>query len=203
MSAKISVRQSVKFSITEANIPVVFHTFTGFDLDGEHVAIQFEGHKGKSSTPLIRVHSECLTGDIFKSRRCDCGKQLDEAIELLAANGGYLLYLRQEGRGIGLYNKLDSYKLQDSGFDTFEANIKLGFEEDLRNFDIAAQMLLALGVNKVELLTNNKEKERSLTENGIEVVSVIPTMRYQCADNARYLEAKASKNHKFGQLAQF
>ena len=117
----------------------------------------------------MRLHSECLTGDVFGSQRCDCGPQLREAVERIATAGGFLLYLRQEGRGIGLYAKLDAYALQDDGLDTYDANLALGFGADERDYTVAAQMLLALGVRRVALLTNNPDKVHQLERLGIEV----------------------------------
>ena len=119
--------------------------------------------------PLVRPHSECLTGDVFGSQRCDCGAQLREAVERIAEAGGYLLYLRQEGRGIGLYSKLDAYLLQDAGLDTYEANLALGHAEDERDYTSAAQMLAALDVNTVALLSNNPDKAAQLTRLGVTV----------------------------------
>ena len=116
----------------------------------------------RGPAPLVRPHSECLTGDVFGSQRCDCGPQLREAVERIADSGGFLLYLRQEGRGIGLYAKLDAYALQDTGLDTYEANLALGHGEDERSYLVAAQMLHALGVSRVALLSNNPDKARQL-----------------------------------------
>jgi GTP cyclohydrolase II len=130
-----------------------------FGLGDRAAALPSGGH---ASLPLIRPHSECLTGDVFGSQRCDCGPQLREAVERIAAAGGYLLYLRQEGRGIGLYPKLEAYALQDAGLDTYEANLALGHGEDERSYLAAAQMLLALQVSRVALLSNNPEKARQL-----------------------------------------
>lgn len=141
--------------------------------------------------PLIRPHSECLTGDVFGSRRCDCGPQLREAVERIADVGGYLLYLRQEGRGIGLYSKLEAYALQDDGADTYEANLALGHEEDERSYLAAAQMLHALGATTVALLTNNPDKALQLRSCGVTVVEQVPTGVYVSDANQRYLEAKA------------
>ena len=119
--------------------------------------------------PLVRPHSECLTGDVFGSERCDCGPQLREAVERIAAEGGFLLYLRQEGRGIGLYAKLDAYALQDAGLDTYEANVAIGRGEDERDYTVAAQMLRALGVDRIRLLSNNPDKAAQLDGLGVRV----------------------------------
>jgi len=162
---------------------------------GEHVALVFPPTDAKT-TPLVRLHSECLTGDVFGSAHCDCGDQLGEAKKKLAAEGGILIYLRQEGRGIGLYNKLRAYELQRRrGMDTFAANRHLGFADDPRNFRVAAQMLAALGVSEVKLLTNNPEKAVSLKSNGIEVAQIVPTGRYEKAANKDYLETKRRHGH--------
>jgi GTP cyclohydrolase II len=143
--------------------------------------------------PLIRPHSECLTGDVFGSQRCDCGPQLREAVERIAEAGGYLLYLRQEGRGIGLYPKLEAYALQDAGIDTYDANLALGHEEDERSYVVAAQMLAALGVSRMALLSNNPDKARQLRSYGVTVVEQVPTGVYVSASNHRYLETKARR----------
>src|SRR3954466_872019 len=143
--------------------------------------------------PLIRVHSECLTGDVFGSLRCDCGAQLREAVERIADAGGYLLYLRQEGRGIGLYSKLEAYALQDTGVDTYEANVALGHGEDERSYLVAAQMLRALGVSRVALLSNNPDKARQLRRFGVTVTARVPTAVHLSAANARYLVTKARR----------
>jgi GTP cyclohydrolase II len=143
--------------------------------------------------PLIRPHSECLTGDVFGSERCDCGRQLREAVERIAVAGGYLLYLRQEGRGIGLYSKLAAYALQDAGADTYEANLALGHAEDERSYLAAAQMLHALGASRVALLSNNPDKARQLQSWGVTVVEQVPTGVYLSDANQRYLETKARR----------
>lgn len=140
--------------------------------------------------PLVRPHSECLTGDVFGSERCDCGPQLREAVERIADEGGFLLYLRQEGRGIGLYAKLDAYALQDAGLDTYEANVALGRGEDERDYTVAAQMLQAVGVHSIRLLSNNPDKARQLDALGIGVTEHVPTGVHVSAANTRYLEAK-------------
>ncbi len=142
--------------------------------------------------PLVRPHSECLTGDVFGSQRCDCGPQLREAAERITEQGGFLLYLRQEGRGIGLYAKLDAYALQDTGLDTYEANVALGHGEDERDYTVAAQMLHAVGADRIRLLSNNPDKALQLDTLGIEVTQQIPTGVHVSAANVRYLRAKAS-----------
>jgi GTP cyclohydrolase II len=143
--------------------------------------------------PLVRPHSECLTGDVFGSQRCDCGPQLREAVERIADSGGFLLYLRQEGRGIGLYAKLDAYTLQDTGLDTYEANLALGHGEDERSYLVAAQMLQALGVSRIDLLSNNPDKARQLRRFGVTVAARVPTGVHLSAANTRYLVTKARR----------
>src|ERR1700758_4791354 len=145
------------------------------------------------AVPLVRPHSECLTGDVFGSQRCDCGAQLREAVERIAEAGGYLLYLRQEGRGIGLYSKLEAYALQDDGIDTYDANLALGHDEDERSYVAAAQMLHALGASRIALLSNNPDKARQLHSSGVTVVEQVPTGVYVSAANRRYLETKAGR----------
>ena len=153
--------------------------------------------------PLTRPHSECLTGDVFGSQRCDCGPQLREAVERIADAGGYLLYLRQEGRGIGLYSKLEAYALQEDGVDTYDANLALGHEEDERSYVAAAQMLDALGVTRIVLLSNNPEKARQLRAFGVTVVEQVPTGVYLSAANHRYLETKARRGRHTLELPGF
>jgi GTP cyclohydrolase II len=146
-----------------------------------------------ATAPLVRPHSECLTGDVFGSRRCDCGAQLREAVERIAGSGGYVLYLRQEGRGIGLYNKLDAYVLQDEGLDTYEANLALGHAADERDYTVAAQMLTALGESSVRLLTNNPDKVAGLSALGVTVLDQVPTHVHRSPANIGYLATKASR----------
>jgi GTP cyclohydrolase II len=165
-------------------------TFTGLADRREHVAIAV-GEPSATAAPLVRVHSECLTGDVLGSQRCDCGAQLREAVELIAETGGYLLYMRQEGRGIGLYAKIDAYALQDTGLDTYEANLALGHGEDERDYTAAAQMLHALGVPNIRLLSNNLDKARQLQRCGVTVSEQLPTGVHLSAANTRYLAAKA------------
>lgn len=147
----------------------------------------------EAPVPLVRPHSECLTGDVFGSQRCDCGAQLREAVERIADSGGFLLYLRQEGRGIGLYAKLDAYALQDAGLDTYEANLALGHREDERSYLVAAQMLHALGVLRIALLSNNPDKARQLHRYGVTVTARVPTGVHLSASNASYLATKARR----------
>jgi GTP cyclohydrolase II len=152
--------------------------------------------------PLVRPHSECLTGDVFGSARCDCGPQLAEAVRRISATGGYLLYLRQEGRGIGLYNKLDAYALQDRGMDTYEANAALGLPEDGRDYTAAAQMLRALGIDTLDLLSHNPDKAGHLDGLGITVGTRVPTGVFTTAHNVRYLRAKAVRTRHTLPLAE-
>jgi GTP cyclohydrolase II len=174
-----------------------FVSFHGLNDDKEHIALVFKAVDATQDVPLVRLHSECLTGDIFHSARCDCGKQLDEAVEIMAKQGGIILYLRQEGRGIGLYNKLDAYKLQDTGMDTFAANRALGFDDDLRDFSVAVQMLEALGVDEIDLLTNNLEKVKTIEEQGVVVRNQKSTGVFYNRHNGHYLQAKAEiANHQ-------
>ncbi|GAA2580445.1 GTP cyclohydrolase II [Winogradskya consettensis] len=167
------------------------HTFNGLADGKEHLALAL-GSPDPDSVPLVRPHSECMTGDVFGSERCDCGPQLREAVERITQTGGYLLYLRQEGRGIGLYAKLDAYALQDSGLDTYEANVALGRGEDERDYTAAAQMLLALGTEKIRLLSNNPDKATQLQAYGVEVKERIPTGVHLSPANRRYLATKAT-----------
>ncbi|MEX1247745.1 MAG: GTP cyclohydrolase II [Anaerolineales bacterium] len=159
----------------------------------EHIALVM----GDLQTPqpvLVRVHSECLTGEIFSSRRCDCGEQLVRSLQLISQAGrGVLLYMRQEGRGIGLADKLRAYNLQDGGMDTVEANLALGHQADARHYDSAALMLKDLGVTKIALLTNNPNKIEELQKLGIEVVERIPLEGEVTLENERYLLTKASR----------
>jgi 3,4-dihydroxy 2-butanone 4-phosphate synthase / GTP cyclohydrolase II len=156
-----------------------------------HLALWTGGLEG---SVLVRVHSECLTGDLLGSLRCDCGPQLDLALERLAAEGsGVLLYLRQEGRGIGLINKLRTYAIQDRGFDTVEANEQIGFGADLRDYNLAAEMLVDLGVSTIRLLTNNPQKVRGLKKHGISVEARVPLVVESCSENKSYLDVKRKK----------
>ncbi|MDA9555896.1 GTP cyclohydrolase II [Vibrio sp.] len=176
----------------QSHIDAEIVSFNGLKTDNEHVAIIFKKADMEKSAPIVRMHSECLTGDVFHSSRCDCGEQLDETIELMGKQGGILLYLRQEGRGIGLYNKIDAYKLQSEGMNTYEANNHLGFPDDLRDFTEAAQMLNALGITTVRLVTNNPRKIRELTSHGIKIDKVLNTSAHIKQGNESYLAAKVA-----------
>jgi 3,4-dihydroxy 2-butanone 4-phosphate synthase/GTP cyclohydrolase II len=143
---------------------------------------------------LVRVHSECMTGDLLGSLRCDCGPQLDRALARLAQEGsGVLLYMRQEGRGIGLINKLRTYSIQDKGFDTVEANEQIGFKADLRDYSLAAQILVDLGISTIRLLTNNPRKVRGLKKHGIRIAERVPLVIEACSENSAYLDVKQKK----------
>src|SRR3954467_11527887 len=176
--------------------PTRVFTFDGLVDGQEHLAFGLGDRAAAVTsstpgcTPLIRPHSECLTGDVFGSQRCDCGPQLRESVERIAEVGGYLLYLRQEGRGIGLYAKLDAYGLQDAGLDTYQANVALGRGEDERDYTAAAQMLLAVGVGQIRLLSNHPDKASQLEQLGVEITDHVPTGVHLSAANARYLVAK-------------
>ncbi|AIW18549.1 MULTISPECIES: GTP cyclohydrolase II [Vibrio] len=187
------VRARVDFKVGKnSDIEAELLSFKGLKTDKEHVAIIFKQADKTQSSPLVRLHSECLTGDVFHSSRCDCGEQLDETINKMGESGGIILYLRQEGRGIGLYNKIDAYKLQSEGLNTYEANNHLGFGDDLRDFTEAAQMLKALDVNKIRLITNNPKKIRELKEHGVEIEDTVNTSAHIKDGNEGYLKAKVS-----------
>jgi GTP cyclohydrolase II len=176
-------------------------TFEGLVDGREHLALglgscaRTPAREETSRPTLVRLHSECLTGDVLGSQRCDCGPQLREAVGRLDRAGGYLLYLRQEGRGIGLYAKLDAYQLQSQGLDTYAANVALGYGADERDYTAAAQMLLALGLPTVRLLSNNPDKVRQLRQRGITVAEQLPTGVHVSPANARYLATKAAGGH--------
>ena len=180
-------------------------TFDGLVDGREHLALALGDRvtspdlpDGTLATPLVRLHSECLTGDVFGSQRCDCGPQMREAVERITEAGGYLLYLRQEGRGIGLYGKLDAYALQDVGLDTYEANLALGFRADARDYTAAAQMIHALGIPGVALLSNNPDKADQLARHGVPVRRRVSTGIHRNPANARYLATKALRGaHAF------
>jgi 3,4-dihydroxy 2-butanone 4-phosphate synthase/GTP cyclohydrolase II len=162
--------------------------------DGAHHLALVRGTIDPKKPVLVRVHSECLTGDVFASRRCDCGSQLHQALRQIAEHGsGVLVYMRQEGRGIGLPAKIHAYKLQEEGLDTVEANRRLGFPMDLREYGLGAQILSDLGVRRIHLLTNNPRKMVGLSGHGLEIVDRVPIKSSPHRDNARYLRTKKRK----------
>jgi 3,4-dihydroxy 2-butanone 4-phosphate synthase/GTP cyclohydrolase II len=182
----------------EAALPTDYGEFKAIvfenDVDSlEHLAL-VKGEISPDKPVLVRVHSECMTGDVFGSRRCDCGGQLHRAMEMIETEGaGILLYMRQEGRGIGLVNKLKAYVLQDQGKDTVEANIALGFKADLRDYGIGAQILVDLGVKQIRLMTNNPKKLIGLEGYGMQVVERVPIQVEPTKSNIKYLKAKREK----------
>jgi 3,4-dihydroxy 2-butanone 4-phosphate synthase/GTP cyclohydrolase II len=186
----------------EALLPTKFGDFSIYGYSNifdnkEHVAI-IKGDLKSNETPMVRIHSECLTGDVFHSLRCDCGEQLEFAMQLIEDAGcGVIIYLRQEGRGIGLINKLQAYKLQQDGYDTFDANIELGFDADMRTYVIAAQILKDLELSQINLCTNNPAKITELETYGIQVVKRIPIKMLENSQNKKYLD---TKKIKFGHL---
>jgi GTP cyclohydrolase II len=193
---RTAVRVPMRFPEGVATVADI-HTFDGLVDGKEHLLLGLGDWRGAiertragGEPPLVRLHSECLTGDVFGSQRCDCGPQLHEAVDRIAREGGFLLYLRQEGRGIGLYAKLDAYALQDAGLDTYEANVALGHGEDERDYAAAAQMLQALGVDRVRLLSNNPDKAAQLEALRVRVAEKVPTGVHVSPANARYLAAK-------------
>lgn len=189
----------VKIEAT-AKLPTKFGKFTIFafcnDVDGkEHVALVKGGVKGKPLVPL-RIHSECLTGDAFHSLRCDCNAQLEAALRKIAKMPcGVVLYMRQEGRGIGLANKIRAYALQDKGMDTVEANEALGFPSDMRDYVVAASMVRQLGIKSIALITNNPDKIMDLVAHGVNVVKRIPHEFGKTKFNEKYLKVKKRKMH--------
>lgn len=190
--------ESIARYVTEAELPTKHGVFkvVGFEhktTGKEHVALVM-GDINDGEPCLVRVHSECLTGDVFGSLRCDCGEQLNEAMRRIAEEGrGVLIYLRQEGRGIGLINKLKAYKLQEKGLDTVEANEALGFAPDLREYEIGAEILAHLGIKKIKLMTNNPDKIEQLERYGIEISERIPIEMNHNERNLFYMTTKAEK----------
>ena len=189
--------------VAETSLPTPFGDMTiiGYRADhdpAEHVAV-VRGPIEPDRPVLVRVHDQCLTGDVFGSYRCDCGEQKDRALRMIGKEGGVLLYMRQEGRGIGLHNKLRAYELQEQGLDTVDANLALGFPADRRDYGIGMQILVDLGVRKMRLLTNNPRKRAGLEAYGLEVVERIPLETKPNPHNARYL---ATKRTRMGHLLE-
>jgi GTP cyclohydrolase II len=196
---RTQVMLPLRFADGYATTARVF-SFNGLADGREHLAFGLGDRAGAHTTnsqhgpaPLVRPHSECLTGDVFGSQRCDCGPQMREAVQRIADAGGFLLYLRQEGRGIGLYAKIDAYALQDAGLDTYEANLALGHAADERDYTVAAQMLHALGLPRVALLSNNPDKAAQLGRLGVTVTARVPTGVHVSAANLGYLATKARR----------
>lgn len=193
-------------TISEAKLPTKYGEFKiiGYEnaIDGDsHVALIKGDISSEAGAPLVRIHSQCLTGDVFASSRCDCGDQLHEAMKKIESEGrGIILYMNQEGRGIGLLNKLKAYKLQDEGMDTVEANLALGFPDDMREYWICAQILKNLGVKKINLMTNNPRKINSISKYGIEVANRISIQSPANNNNEFYLKTKKAK---LGHLLNF
>ena len=191
--------------VAQARIPTVHGEFTAYAYrsgvdPAEHIAMVI-GDIKRDEAVLVRVHSECLTGDVFGSLRCDCGDQAEQALKQIGeAGAGVFLYMRQEGRGIGLVNKLKAYQLQDEGLDTVEANEKLGFQMDLRHYGVGAQILADVGVGKFKILTNNPKKTIGLKGYGLEIVEQLPLEIEPNAENKTYLE---TKKRRMGHLLEF
>ena len=184
--------------ISSAILPTKYGTFKieGYRnlIDGKEAVALIKGDINKDETPLVRIHSQCITGDGFASKRCDCGNQLHTAMELIEKNGyGIILYMFQEGRGIGLLNKIKAYKLQDQGYDTVQANIMLGFKDDERDYSFGAFILRQLGVNSLKLLTNNPRKSEGLKDFGINILERVPMNCGIDEENIGYMKTKKDK----------
>lgn len=193
----LSSRKPKADIVADAELPTKFgnfriRAFVDPITNKEH-ALLYTG-ENSGSTPLVRIHSECLTGDAFGSLKCDCGPQLEAAMEEIQQHGcGAIVYLRQEGRNIGLYAKMQAYALQDEGYDTLDANLLLGLPADGRTYEFAAEMLKSIGFTSINLMTNNPEKRQQLLENGIEIIQRVPIVVGTCEYNIQYLKTKANR----------
>ncbi|TWB51190.1 GTP cyclohydrolase II RibA [Bradyrhizobium sacchari] len=188
-AAKVRVRAVSFIPLNGLTRPTKFYTFDGLSRT-DHFAIKVGDPSG---IPLVRIHSECVTGDVFGSLRCDCGSQLKRALSKLDVDEGWILYLRQEGRGIGLAAKIDAYVLQEDGLDTFSANRVLGYSDDERDYSDAAQMLAVLGYSTIRLMSGNPEKAAALRNAGIQVTELVPCAGVGTPFNRAYLEAKEAR----------
>jgi 3,4-dihydroxy 2-butanone 4-phosphate synthase/GTP cyclohydrolase II len=188
-------------NFVETTLATKFGTFNFrvySDVQGKETVVLYTEKLSLDTPPLVRIHSECITGDTFRSLQCDCGEQLERSLEMISKSGsGVLIYLRQEGRGIGLFEKIKSYELQRQGHDTFEANILLGHKPDKRTYENAKMALNDLGVKQVHLLTNSPSKVSELTKLGIEIIERIPLVVSPNKHNAKYLAAKRDKSNHF------
>ena len=199
----MQVTRKVRARIPTAQGEFQLHLYTNDTDEKEHLALVLGEVQGKTDV-LVRVHSECFTGDVLGSRRCDCGEQLHQAMQNIARQGeGVLIYLRQEGRGIGLLDKLRAYNLQDLGYDTVEANLALGHQADEREYSVAVQILVDLGITSVQLLTNNPSKIEHLSLLGIPVTRRVPLETAVTADNATYLSTKVQRMNHLLNLSPF
>ena len=184
----------------QANLPTKWGTYDiyafseGHEDQQPHIALVHKEIDVSSAVP-VRIHSECLTGDLFGSKRCDCGEQFEESMSIISIQKGIMIYLRQEGRGIGLINKLDAYNLQDAGLDTFEANVHLGFEADERDFGIAIEILVDLGIQIIDLITNNPDKIAAIDQSDITLRNRIPIIIPPKSENESYLKIKQNVGH--------
>lgn len=189
-----------KENIIKVSLPTDYGKFVLYAYNKDNLThlVLIKGNVSECEAPLVRIHSECMTGDVFGSKRCDCGLQLKGAMELIEREQcGIIIYLRQEGRGIGLFEKVKAYKLQEEGMDTLEANLALGFKGDERTYDVAADLLEYFGVKKIRLITNNPEKIEGLEKDGIEVVERVASIYKMNEYNQKYM---ATKKIKMGHL---